>query len=104
MTPGSVTVNRSYGDMAVRCEKDGEDPGVATVKSSTKVMAFGNILFGGIIGVGVDVATGSAYDYPGLFTIEMGEAVPLSVQAIEPLPGNSYTIPCAIRQSPGCTN
>ncbi len=74
-SPGSTTVHRSYEDLAVRCEKDGIDPGIASVKSSTKAMAFGNILFGGPIGAGVDMANGSAYDYPPLITVEMGETI-----------------------------
>ncbi len=72
-SPGSVTVRRSYGDLAVDCKMDGSDPGLASVKSSTKAMAFGNILFGGIIGVGVDTATGAAYDYPELILVDMGQ-------------------------------
>jgi hypothetical protein len=72
-SPGSVSVRRSYDDMIVNCEKDGQEPGIANVKSSTKAMAFGNIIFGGIIGAGVDVASGAAYDYPTLFTVTMGE-------------------------------
>lgn len=74
-TPGSVVVNRSYNDLSIRCEKDGIDPGLLTAKSFTKGMAFGNILFGGIIGAGVDMASGAAYDYPSLFTIEMGKTI-----------------------------
>lgn len=34
-------------------------------------MAAGNILFGGLIGVGIDVATGAAFDYPTLITVPM---------------------------------
>src|SRR5690349_18713433 len=60
-TPGTVTVRRAYGDMSVRCEKSGMEAGVASIKSSTKGMAFGNVLFGGVIGAGVDVASGAAY-------------------------------------------
>ncbi|WP_217497463.1 hypothetical protein [Trinickia violacea] len=71
-TPGSVVVHRAYGDLSVRCEKDGIDPGLATVKSHTKGMAFGNLLFGGAIGVGVDVGSGAAYDYPTAITLSMG--------------------------------
>lgn len=82
-TPGTVTVNRSYNEMAVRCEKDGIDPGLLTAKSSTKGMAFGNIIFGGIIGAGVDMSTGAAYDYPSLFTIEMGQAIVIAPPAAE---------------------
>jgi hypothetical protein len=72
-TPGTVTVHRAYGDMTVKCEKAGMAPGLATVKSSTKGMMAGNILFGGFIGAGVDAASGAAYDYPTLFQVMMGE-------------------------------
>ncbi|WP_208325456.1 hypothetical protein [Paraburkholderia caballeronis] len=71
-TPGTVTVHRAYGDLNIKCEKDGIDPGLATVKSSTKGMAFGNILFGGVIGTAVDMSSGAAYDYPPLITVSMG--------------------------------
>jgi hypothetical protein len=71
-TPGSTTVHRSANDMEVRCEKSPLDPGVAMVKSNVKGMAFGNILFGGFIGAGVDMATGAAYDYPTLISVVMG--------------------------------
>jgi hypothetical protein len=66
-------VRRSYSDMNVRCEKDPLPPGQLIVKSGTKAMAFGNAIFGGLIGAGVDVATGAAYDYPSLITVLMGE-------------------------------
>jgi hypothetical protein len=72
-TPASVTVRRSFEDLAVNCEKDGQEPGSLTVKSSTKGLAFGNILFGGVIGAGVDMASGAAYDYPKSITVEMGK-------------------------------
>lgn len=74
-TPGSVTVHRSYNDMTVSCEKKPMTPAVMTVKSSTKGMLAGNILFGGPIGAGVDVATGAAYDYPALITVDFGQIV-----------------------------
>lgn len=73
-TPGSVTVHRSGTDMSVTCSKEGIAPGLGSIKSSTKGMAFGNILFGGPIGAGVDIANGSAFDYPPLIQIEMGES------------------------------
>ena len=63
-TPGSTGVHRAYGDMTVVCDKDGFRKGTTIVKSSTKGMAFGNVIFGGGIGAGVDMANGAAYDYP----------------------------------------
>ena len=62
-TPGSVIVDRSYSDLNVVCNK-GKKTGALSVKSSTKAMAFGNILAGGVIGAAVDCGTGAAYDYP----------------------------------------
>lgn len=70
-TPGTVTVHRGYDDLNVKCTKPDFIPGVATVKSSTKGMAFGNLLFGGLIGTAVDMGTGAAYDYPTLITVQM---------------------------------
>jgi hypothetical protein len=70
-TPGSVTVQRSYHDLHVTCEKSGYRHTEKNVASSTKGMAFGNILFGGVIGAGVDMADGAAYDYPTDIQLDM---------------------------------
>jgi hypothetical protein len=83
ITPGSVTVNRSYNDINVTCTKDGHEPGIATAKSSTKGMAAGNLIFGGIIGAAVDAGTGAAFDYPSLIQIYMGRAVALTGSEIQ---------------------
>lgn len=85
-SPGSVSVRRSYVDLLVNCEKTDQAPGVASVKSSTKPMAFGNILFGGVIGAGVDIASGAAYDYPTLITVWMGEQVTVDAPPVEGTP------------------
>lgn len=85
-SPGSVSVRRSYVDLLVNCEKTDQVPGVANVKSSTKAMAFGNILFGGVIGAGVDIASGAAYDYPTLITVWMGEQVTVDAPPVEGAP------------------
>lgn len=74
-TPGSTTVHRSFEDLGVTCTKQDHVQGTVAVKSSTKGMAFGNILFGGVIGVGVDVATGAAYDYPPIVSVALGRAL-----------------------------
>ena len=70
-TPGSVVVNRAYGPLTIVCSKDGFASATATVTSTTKAMAFGNILFGGVIGAGVDIGTGAAYDYPTSIVVPM---------------------------------
>jgi len=80
-TPGTVTIHRAYGDLNVRCDKDGMEPGLATVKSTTKAMAFGNILIGGAVGVAVDTASGAAYDYPEIILVRMGTNSIVSIPA-----------------------
>jgi uncharacterized protein YceK len=63
-TPGSVVVNRSYSNLTINCAKKGYRPSLKQVASKTKAMAFGNLVFGGVVGAGVDIADGAAYDYP----------------------------------------
>lgn len=77
-TPGSTTVQRSFEDLGVTCTKQDHVQATVAVKSTTKGMAFGNILFGGVIGVGVDVATGAAYDYPTVISVALGQALAAS--------------------------
>ncbi|HEY0294622.1 MAG TPA: hypothetical protein VGC69_04705 [Bordetella sp.] len=88
-TPGTVTIHRSYNPIHLKCTKDGVDPGIATVESSTKGMAWGNILAGGIIGAAVDMGTGSAYDYPPLITVLMGQ----TITVVPPKPNNDKDVP-----------
>lgn len=70
-TPGSVTILRAYSDLQILCEKEGYHPKTVAVKSSTKAMAFGNLLAGGIVGAAVDVGTGAAYDYPSVIEVAL---------------------------------
>ena len=65
-TPGTVTVERAYGDLVVTCEKDGEIE-VLHVESKAEGV-WGNILLGGVIGWGVDASTGAGYAYPNSIT------------------------------------
>lgn len=72
MTPNTVVVHRSAQDLSVVCRKHSVPPATESFSSSTKGMAYGNILLGGFIGGGVDVADGAAFDYPSLLNIVMG--------------------------------
>ena len=57
----------------VMCEKTGMEPG--TVRAVSKVGAgmFGNVIFGGGIGAIIDHTKGTAYNYPAVITVVMGE-------------------------------
>lgn len=85
VTPGTVTVHRSYGALSVKCKKNGYQDGLVSSSSSTKSMAFGNILFGGVIGAGVDISDGAAYHYPNMITVPMSPVpVQKTSQAAQP--------------------
>lgn len=68
-TPGSVTIQKSYGDLAVECTKDGIKPTVGTFESSSNGGVWGNIVLGGVIGYAIDAGSGAGFDYPQQLTI-----------------------------------
>lgn len=72
-TPGSTVVDRAYSDLVVTCEKSGAASASATARSSTKAIVFGNILLGGVLGAGLDVINGAAYEYPTPITVKFSE-------------------------------
>jgi len=73
-TPGTVTVNRAYGDMTVLC-KSKNLTATNVVKSSVKPILAGNIiwLWGVVIGIPIDMITGAAYDYPNPIIMPLKE-------------------------------
>ncbi|OGT36989.1 MAG: hypothetical protein A3F11_09275 [Gammaproteobacteria bacterium RIFCSPHIGHO2_12_FULL_37_14] len=74
-TPGTVTVNRSFNDLQINCKKPGYTPTFKQVASNTKGMVFGNAVFGGILGAGIDMADGAAYEYPQSIDLPMRKHV-----------------------------
>lgn len=87
-TPGSVMINRSGSDLTVICKKEPVS-GTAVVSSHTKGMAFGNIVFGGIIGAAVDAGNGAAFDYPSLVNVEMAKGGHTTIIKPEPAPASN---------------
>lgn len=70
-TPQSVAVHRSSTGMDIHCQKKGYRDANKSVESSIKPIFFGNILFGGIIGVVVDIVDGAAFGYPKYIQVPM---------------------------------
>ena len=101
-SPGSVTVTRSNDDMNVLCNKEGSEPGRASVVSWIKGSMFGNILFGGGVGAIVDHNTGAAYEYPTLIQVVMGTLTRIEAPktpAQQPAGGDPNTQPAATKPS-----
>lgn len=70
-TPGSVVLSKSKENVSVLCEKEGYQPSAGTLASSFEGMTFGNVIFGGIIGVGIDAASGAMNKYPASVTVQL---------------------------------
>jgi len=80
-SPGSTVIQKSGSDLTITCNKDGVPPGSASAASSANAGAWGNILFGGIVGYVVDASTGAAFDYPTSLGVQMGQVLKLQPQA-----------------------
>ena len=66
-SPGTVMVRNACDQLAISCTKEGyvpANPNAGTVQDKAKSMAWGNIIFGGIIGIAVDRSTGAGCQYP----------------------------------------
>jgi hypothetical protein len=73
VTPTTVMVRRSNKDLMVKCTKSGFSDARSNVVSKTKGNMFGNIIFGGGVGAIIDHNNGSAYDYPPVLKLTMGQ-------------------------------
>ncbi|HEX9512979.1 MAG TPA: hypothetical protein VF939_20960 [Puia sp.] len=77
-TSGSVTIQKSYGDLAVTCKKKKLPTGIASVSSGSNGGVWGNVLAGGLIGYAVDASSGAGFDYPTNINVIMGKTVALT--------------------------
>lgn len=71
VTPGSVTLTKGSNALPIQCVKECYVNGSSIIPSGTESMAAGNVVFGGIIGLGVDEASGAINKYPDMVTVAM---------------------------------
>lgn len=60
-TPGMLTLNRKEIGYVLTFEKEGYKPVEVSLRRTIDGWLFGNIIFGGIIGIVIDFASGSSY-------------------------------------------
>ena len=89
-TPGNTTVHKTKNDLDVVCTKDGFKEARTTIPSHFNGATAGNILAGGVIGLGIDAATGANYNYPTEFAVTM-DPVDAPSAATMPVPAPSTT-------------
>lgn len=73
--PGSVVLHKSTKPLYINCESDGVKSPEVQVDSKFSPLFFGNILFGGIIGLVVDAVDGAGFKYPKVIDIDMKEGL-----------------------------
>lgn len=72
-SPGSTTVHKTKTDMDVTCTKPGFKPGHVLAVSHFTGKTVGNVIAGGVIGIGIDAASGANYTYDSPINVPLGE-------------------------------
>lgn len=62
-TPATIVLDKSQDSISVTCKKPCYQDGVAIIASNAEAMSAGNLVFGGVIGLGVDAASGAMNKY-----------------------------------------
>lgn len=91
ITPGTVMVHRASAPLSINCEKSGANVGEQSLPSHIRPMVWGNIVFGGLIGIIVDFSDGAAHHYPQMVTV-MSQ---MASTAGEPSTGATTAMPAA---------
>ncbi|MGH6888226.1 MAG: hypothetical protein ACREHF_03370 [Rhizomicrobium sp.] len=71
-TPGSTTVHKTKTDLDVTCTKPGFQPGHVVADAHFGATTAANVIAGGVIGMGVDAASGANYHYNTPITVPLG--------------------------------
>jgi hypothetical protein len=78
-TPSKVTVRKTKDDILLTCNKVGYQNSSQYLHSGMAAGTFGNIIAGGVVGWGIDSATGADNEYPDAVNVQL---VPVSVGQI----------------------
>ncbi len=63
ITPGTTTLEKSKDDINVRCTKKCYADGAGVISSNLQAVTAGNIILGGVVGLGIDAAPGAMNQY-----------------------------------------
>lgn len=70
-TPATVKLEKSQQNVSVVCRKECYNDAVSIIPSHTEEMAAGNILVGGVVGLGIDAASGAMNKYDDINKVSM---------------------------------
>jgi len=63
LTPATITLQKGRDNVSVHCTKECYQDGAGVIASNMEGMTAGNIILGGVIGIGVDAASGAMNSY-----------------------------------------
>lgn len=62
-TPASITLDKSQENITVNCRKECYQDAMGIIPSHTESMTAGNVIVGGVVGLGVDAVSGAMNKY-----------------------------------------
>jgi len=93
-SPGTAIVKRSRTDVKIHCSKDGFQDAEAVARSGFEPWTLGNLIFGGLIGLGVDLGTGAIHRYPDAVSVPLAPVTGIPSAALpQPPPGDASNPP-----------
>jgi uncharacterized membrane protein len=63
VTPDTISLPKASDNISVRCSKQCYQDGAGVISSNMEGMVAGNIILGGVIGLGVDAVSGAMNKY-----------------------------------------
>jgi hypothetical protein len=63
VTPDTISLPKASDNISVRCSKESYQDGAGVISSNMEGMTAGNIILGGVIGLGVDAVSGAMNKY-----------------------------------------
>ena len=91
-TPGVVKVDKTKNDILMTCKLPGYQDASTNLESGYGAGTFGNIILGGVIGWGIDEATGAVNKYPStaqITFVPVGSPTPTAPVPPAPVPQTS---------------
>jgi hypothetical protein len=70
-TPGTVTLAKGSSSLPIQCTKECYVTSPSIIPSNAEAMSAGNVIFGGVLGLGVDAVSGAMNKYPDQVTVAM---------------------------------
>ena len=71
ITPGTITLAKGSSALPISCTKECYVSGQSIIPSNAEAMSAGNVIFGGVVGLGVDAMSGAMNKYPDMVTVAM---------------------------------